>query len=370
MEFRISATCAPSCAGKFCGNDLCGGDCGPCGDGLTCSAFRCVSEFCVPACNTTRSCGIGECGEDCGSCPSDRMCVQSTGECVPYPSCNHLVPVCTPECGDGQFCASDCTCYALDFPLPDLVITKPFLERTISFTTETFGESHCAIVEHCLSRPGKHRLLRFGVEALNQGKGPIAGKDPADNPQLYEWSPCHSHYHFQQFSEYFLLSADGKVVKEGRKQAYCLRDSLRALKSPSTPCKSRHDCENQGINAGWSDIYGPTLDCQWLEVNDIEPGDYVLFISVNPGRIIAESNFENNGVYLPLTITATHLGLNVTTPAPVAATPITSVPIGTPPIAPTTMPIATPRPVRTTSLGAQLQIGFGLCVSLAMAVFL
>jgi hypothetical protein len=358
MEFRFSATCAPSCAGKFCGSDLCGGDCGPCGEGFACSSSRtCIPDPCVSACNVTRFCGIGQCGEDCGSCPSDKMCVQSTGECVPYPSCNHMVPICTPECGEGEFCGTDCNCYSLYFPLPDLVITEDYLGKTIGFTTETFSESHCAIVENCLSRPGTHRLLRFGVEALNQGKGPIVGKDPADNPQLYEWSPCHAHYHFQQFSEYFLLSADGKVVKEGRKQAYCLRDSRRVLKSPATSCKSRHDCSHQGINAGWSDIYGPTLDCQWLEVNDIEPGDYVLFISVNPGRIIHESNFENNGISFPLTITAANLGLNITS-EPVSA-PIA---VETPEATPQPLIIPFPAVPRTlvTSLALKVQVGFGL----------
>ncbi len=350
LEFRFGQTCLPSCSGKFCGDDLCGGDCGPCGDGFSCSSsYTCIPDPCISACNVTRFCGTGECGEDCGTCPTGEMCVQSTGQCVPIPTCNHLVPVCTPECGAAEFCGSDCSCYSLDSPLPDLVITKDFLQNTISFITETFGESHCAIVEKCLSGPGTHRLLRFGIEALNQGKGEIVGRNPADNPQLYQWSPCHAHYHFQQFSEYFLLSADGKVVKEGRKQAYCLRDSARVLQSPAISCKSNHDCTHQGINAGWADIYGPTLDCQWLEVDGIEPGDYVLFITVNPARIIHEASFENNGVYLPLTITAQDLGLNTTT---TPSTPISSV---VPITSPITQPTATPMspPVKVTSQGIE-----------------
>jgi hypothetical protein len=89
-----------------------------------------------------------------------------------------------------------------------------------------------------------------------------------------------------------------------------------------------------GISAGWSDIYGPTLDCQWLEVNDIEPGLYTLMMTVNPSRIIHEASFENNVVSIQLNITAEDLAIN-TPSAPVASpgvTPSISTPLGVQPV--------------------------------------
>jgi hypothetical protein len=40
-----STSCVPSCSGKACGSDGCGGSCGTCGSGLTCNASnQCVSS--------------------------------------------------------------------------------------------------------------------------------------------------------------------------------------------------------------------------------------------------------------------------------------------------------------------------------------
>ena len=39
---------------------------------------------------------------------------------------------------------------------------------------------------------------------------------------------------------------------------------------------------------------GADLDCQWIDVTDIEPGRYLLRVEVNSGRSLLESTFENN----------------------------------------------------------------------------
>ena len=55
---------------------------------------------------------------------------------------------------------------------------------------------------------------------------------------------------------------------------------MRASASKSLPSelvsRKEYDCSNQGIQAGWSDLYGNSLDCQWLDVTDVPPGDYFL----------------------------------------------------------------------------------------------
>lgn len=44
----VDAGCARSCANKVCGDDGCGGSCGTCGQGLTCSAGACVGGCVAP----------------------------------------------------------------------------------------------------------------------------------------------------------------------------------------------------------------------------------------------------------------------------------------------------------------------------------
>lgn len=72
--------CAPSCAGKTCGEDGCGGACGSCGQTERCTASgRCE---CVPDC-TGAQCGDDGCGGSCGSCSGGLTCVGGVCECVP-----------------------------------------------------------------------------------------------------------------------------------------------------------------------------------------------------------------------------------------------------------------------------------------------
>lgn len=44
------------------------------------------------------------------------------------------------------------------------------------------------------------------------------------------------------------------------------------------------------------DIYKYDLDCQWIDITDISPGEYRLKISINPDEKVPEMSFENNAV--------------------------------------------------------------------------
>lgn len=92
--------CLPACQNKQCGDDGCGGSCGTCPVGSTCTNGLCKTT-CVPSC-LGKQCGPNGCGGSCGTCPSGFICT-STGTC--QPSC---VPDCVgKECGpDG--CNGQC----------------------------------------------------------------------------------------------------------------------------------------------------------------------------------------------------------------------------------------------------------------------
>lgn len=85
--------CTPSCGGVVCGDNGCGGSCGSCGLGETCSAGRCASG-CAPQCSG-RDCGSDGCGGTCGTCGGGESCVD--GSCLGE---------CTPSCS-GRDCGSD-----------------------------------------------------------------------------------------------------------------------------------------------------------------------------------------------------------------------------------------------------------------------
>src|SRR5258706_14882075 len=52
--------CTPACAGRVCGTDSCGGPCGTCAVGRSCSGGQCVAG-CTPSC-VRPVCGTDGCG--------------------------------------------------------------------------------------------------------------------------------------------------------------------------------------------------------------------------------------------------------------------------------------------------------------------
>ncbi len=97
-EFELTATfvrnCEPECDGNFCGADLCGAQCGSCGDGETCNLedTRCYPSDCEPQCaGVNRVCGADGCGGTCGTCGGDecvalRRRVDDYGAIAPTPT--------------------------------------------------------------------------------------------------------------------------------------------------------------------------------------------------------------------------------------------------------------------------------------------
>ena len=92
--------CTPSCNGRACGDDGCGGNCGSCGNGQTCdNSGQCSSSnsTCTPDCSG-KTCGFDGCGGFCGQCTSGQFCDPS-GQCTSG-------GFCMPDCS-GRTCGSD-----------------------------------------------------------------------------------------------------------------------------------------------------------------------------------------------------------------------------------------------------------------------
>ena len=106
--------CIPTCAGKLCGDDGCGGSCGGCVPGEVCSPLH-QCQPCVPSCADAQ-CGDDGCGGACGECALPTSCGAAglcDGPCVPQ--CGELPGASGPvECGDDQ-CGGTCgTCQGAD----------------------------------------------------------------------------------------------------------------------------------------------------------------------------------------------------------------------------------------------------------------
>jgi hypothetical protein len=186
--------------------------------------------------------------------------------------------------------------------LPDLTVESDTLRLSIDFVRRAFRPTSCAAVEGCVSGIGTRKLMRFAVLTPNLGQTDLILGDPAENPDLFIYSPCHRHYHFEGYAVYELLKNDMERTRVliGRKQAFCLLDSLPYTDEAGD--SSGYDCDFQGITAGWADIYDNRLDCQWLDVTGVAAGNYLLRVTLNPEGRLAESDYTNNVAVVPVTI--------------------------------------------------------------------
>jgi len=99
--------CVPNCVGVSCGGDGCGGACGQCGAGASCTNGKCLVQ-CQPECAAVGqvSCfgaGVRQCGEYDGDTCLDWGPVSA---CGPNESCVDGVCECVPACG-GKSCGDD-----------------------------------------------------------------------------------------------------------------------------------------------------------------------------------------------------------------------------------------------------------------------
>ncbi|KAG8516699.1 Protein-lysine 6-oxidase, partial [Galemys pyrenaicus] len=113
------------------------------------------------------------------------------------------------------------------------------------------------------------------------------------------------HYHsMDEFSHYDLLDASTqRRVAEGHKASFCLEDT-----SCDYGYHRRFACtaHTQGLSPGCYDTYNADIDCQWIDITDVQPGNYILKVSVNPSYLVPESDYSNNVVRCDIRYTGHH----------------------------------------------------------------
>lgn len=179
--------------------------------------------------------------------------------------------------------------------------------------------------------PAGTPALRFPTASINLGSGRLelrGGEIVGSQQRVYQrvfrsdnttydrecgwfiYHPTHGHIHFEDWTQFILRkrASDGgigEVAATGSKTSFCILEILDW--DPSIPghntLPSYGSCgQTQGLRPGWADVYGATLDGQYINLTGIPNGDYYLQGFIDPNGQVLESNEDNNSVLVPISI--------------------------------------------------------------------
>ncbi|KAG8187339.1 hypothetical protein JTE90_011701 [Oedothorax gibbosus] len=193
--------------------------------------------------------------------------------------------------------------------LPDLVPDEKEIETSAYLEDRQLLMLQCAMEENCLASEAykvdkngydwmyeQRRLLRFTARIGNIGTTDFR---PFLPKHTWQWHMCHMHYHSMEvFAHFDIITLQGTKVAEGHKASFCLEDN-HCLEG----VEKKYACANygdQGISVGCTDTYLSNIDCQWVDITELNPGIYQFKVSINPEFKVAELNYDNNAAVCTL----------------------------------------------------------------------
>jgi hypothetical protein len=176
---------------------------------------------------------------------------------------------------------------------PDLTVEQNVVESSMMLDVLPSADP-CLVTEGCLTGYGTRDLIRFTTHIKNIGNQDFYIGDPNQNPQMFQFDVCHNHYHFQGYAEYVLYDSASQPLPIGFKNGFCVLDL-----ECSGGGTAQYGCGNMGISTGCGDIYDRSLECQWIDITDVQSGSYTLVVRVNWNRLDdalgrTELDFNNN----------------------------------------------------------------------------
>jgi Lysyl oxidase len=128
---------------------------------------------------------------------------------------------------------------------------------------------------------GTHREVDVGLFERHKG--------------LDDLGHVHYHWHYRNLASLDLVDKNGVIVASSKKDGYCVIDSFRYPNFPERREKQfiHEGCERKtekglGITAGWCDYYKHDTEKQYIEIENVPPGEYTIRFSINKTDMIYE----------------------------------------------------------------------------------
>ena len=172
------------------------------------------------------------------------------------------------------------------------------------------GDGPLAIEAH---RPGRGTATMVADQLVDRDGAPREVV-PEVGRLRYVVASDHRHWHLLRFDRYELRRAGGAApLVRDRKTGFCLGDRYvtRGPALPAEPPRPAYTSRcglgapgrlgmREGISVGYGDDYPAHLEGQYLRLNGLRPGRYLLVHRANPGRRLRERSYRNNAASLLL----------------------------------------------------------------------
>lgn len=194
-------------------------------------------------------------------------------------------------------------------PAPDLIIVEPRFISSLSIGTVFAGAGDCRVAESCLNGYGQRTVINFDTYIKNIGDLDYYIGGPSSHPGQFTTNNCHGHAHYEGYAEYRLYKPNGQAIPIGFKNGFCVLD-YDGCPDGGT---AKYSCGNMGISKQCGDIYSAGLDCQWIDITDVDTGNYVMAAKVNWDQSADalghfEKNYTNNWAQACIKITQNPAG--------------------------------------------------------------
>ena len=207
--------------------------------------------------------------------------------------------------------------------LPDLVVNAKVMSSSLFTVREYFGpceaiEAGGGMVE------GAYTVVRFSTQTENRGPVSMVLGAPVDCATIFAKALCSpngwhaiSPHAFRLWTlpgydnwvknrdlslvitgtknETLLKAAlaSGELLKTNRKLWYDFEDYTHYDKSRG-PSKALFTDEFQGLSPGWADIYNAKGFGQFIIIDGVPKGQYMIEVQINPDHVLPESDYKNN----------------------------------------------------------------------------
>ena len=238
--------------------------------------------------------------------------------------------------------------------LPNLRTLPPRDFHIATATHSFFGDPTPSRQRSCYedetAETGASRCLRFDNVVANAGRGDLAmrfllsgvGSDQRmqqvvartrGGPRYreagaYSWHESHGHVHYEGFAGYRLFAVDAAgrltAATENLKSGFCLQDTeLRAWRRrgngptiytyPGCEEATEQDSSGtwgaMGITRGWADVYTWDLPDQYVPIDGLPDGSYVLETVADASGLVRETREDDNAAWALLRITGNEVEL-------------------------------------------------------------